>query len=104
MCIDSYSGSLSSSKTRDYFPCPPGLADSYDHMASSVLMQLPSATLQGVVLSPSDGGVHLADPDCGDYRRPRPPSNGFMGTFVCLSLSFACEFKKKNIIIYLFIY
>ncbi|KAL2103032.1 hypothetical protein ACEWY4_002200 [Coilia grayii] len=80
MCIDSYSGSLSSSKKRDYFPCPS--VDSYDHMASSVLVQLPSATLQGALHPPSDGGTaHLADPDCGDYRRPRPPSSGFMGTF-----------------------
>ncbi|XP_041934890.1 LOW QUALITY PROTEIN: leucine-rich repeats and immunoglobulin-like domains protein 3 [Alosa sapidissima] len=81
MCIDSYSGSLSSNKKRDYFPCPSGLGDSYDHMASSVLMQLPSASLPGTLHAPNDSVAHLVDQDCGDYRRPRPPSNSFMGTF-----------------------
>lgn len=105
MCIDSYSGSLSSSKKRDYFPCPSGLGDSYDHMASSVLMQLPSASLPGTLHASNDGGAHLADQDCSDYRRPRPPSNGFMGKLVsCYFFYNVSYILVRNLLGYLQVY
>ncbi|XP_063073419.1 leucine-rich repeats and immunoglobulin-like domains protein 3 [Engraulis encrasicolus] len=88
MCIDSYSGSLSSSKKRDYFPCPSSMPDPYDHMASSVLVQLPASAVQGALHPTTDptnaSGAPpplMVVPDCGDYSRPRPASSGFMGTF-----------------------
>lgn len=82
ICLDSYCNSLGSSKKRDYYPCPSGLGDSYDHMPSSVLMQLPGTSLQGALPPASDGSTaHLTDNDPNDYKHQCPPSAGFMGTF-----------------------
>ncbi|KAK0144443.1 Leucine-rich repeats and immunoglobulin-like domains protein 3 [Merluccius polli] len=84
--VDSYSGSLGSSKCREYFPCGGVPADPFDHPSSGVLMQLSSATLhfglpyQNVENRPPS----VDDENASDYGRPHEratPSKTFMGTF-----------------------
>ncbi|KAM3588111.1 uncharacterized protein V6R79_021458 [Siganus canaliculatus] len=80
VCIDSYSGSLTNPKRRDYF-----LSEHFDVCSSSVLMQLPSASLlQGPCHQQSDRRPSLEEEEASSYGRPHeciPPSNTFMGTF-----------------------
>uniref|UniRef100_A0A8D3DA82 Ig-like domain-containing protein n=1 Tax=Scophthalmus maximus TaxID=52904 RepID=A0A8D3DA82_SCOMX len=80
VCIDSYSGSLPSSKRRDYF-----LSEHFDHGSSAVLMQLPSAGLHhGPSHQQSDCQPSVEEGDVSDYGRPHEclsPCNTFMGTF-----------------------
>uniref|UniRef100_A0A8C8CY16 Ig-like domain-containing protein n=1 Tax=Oncorhynchus tshawytscha TaxID=74940 RepID=A0A8C8CY16_ONCTS len=84
ICIDSYSGSLTSSKRRDYYPCGGALQDPFDHGSPSVLMQMPNSSsfhrpphLQG------EGPPSMDEGDGSEYGRPRETrlssSNTFMG-------------------------
>ncbi|KAK2858804.1 hypothetical protein Q5P01_003424 [Channa striata] len=80
VCIDSYSGSLTSSKRRDYF-----LSDHLDVCSSTVLMQLPNASLvHSSSHQQSDRRPSTEEGDLNDYGRPHEclsPCNTFMGTF-----------------------
>lgn len=78
-CIDSYTGSLTSPKKRDYF-----LSEHFDLCSSSVLMQLPNASLHHSLYNQhSDRRASMEEGDAGDYWRAHEclsPSNTFMGT------------------------
>lgn len=78
-CIDSYTGNLTSPKKRDYF-----LSEHFDLCSSSVLMQLPNASLHHSLYSQhSDRRASMEEGDAGDYGRAHEclsPSNTFMGT------------------------
>ncbi|XP_031721676.1 leucine-rich repeats and immunoglobulin-like domains protein 3 isoform X2 [Anarrhichthys ocellatus] len=80
VCIDSYSGSLTNSKMRDYF-----LSEHFDLCSSSVLMQLPNASLHhGPPPQQSDRRPSAEEVEANDYGKPHEclsPSNNFMGTF-----------------------
>uniref|UniRef100_A0A7N8XL62 Leucine rich repeats and immunoglobulin like domains 3 n=1 Tax=Mastacembelus armatus TaxID=205130 RepID=A0A7N8XL62_9TELE len=76
VCIDSYSGSLASSKRRDYF-----LSEHFDLCSSTVLMQLPNASLhQGSSQNERQQPVEEGDMnDCGRPQECLSPYNTFMG-------------------------
>ncbi|KAM8740381.1 leucine-rich repeats and immunoglobulin-like domains protein 3 isoform 2-T2 [Acanthopagrus schlegelii] len=80
VCIDSYSGSLTSSKRRDYF-----LSEHFDLCSSTVLMQLPNANLHhGPTHQQSDRRASVEEAEATDCGRPHEclaPCNTFMGTF-----------------------
>lgn len=77
-CVDSYTGSLTSPKRRDYF-----LSEHFDLCSSSVLMQLPNANLHHSLYSQqSDHRASMEEGDAGEYGRAHEslsPSNTFMG-------------------------
>uniref|UniRef100_G3Q5W8 Leucine-rich repeats and immunoglobulin-like domains 3 n=2 Tax=Gasterosteus aculeatus TaxID=69293 RepID=G3Q5W8_GASAC len=80
VCIDSYSCSLTNSKMRDYF-----LSEHLDLCSSSVLMQLPNASLH-LGLPPQQSERRPSGEEVGgsDYGKPHEglsPPNTFMGTF-----------------------
>ncbi|XP_008314176.1 leucine-rich repeats and immunoglobulin-like domains protein 3 [Cynoglossus semilaevis] len=79
-CVDSYSGSLTASKKRDYFP-----SEHFDVCSSTVLMQFPSVGLHhGSCHQQSDRRPSVEEGDGNDFIRPHefiPPCNTFMGTF-----------------------
>uniref|UniRef100_A0A8C3AUA8 Leucine-rich repeats and immunoglobulin-like domains 3 n=1 Tax=Cyclopterus lumpus TaxID=8103 RepID=A0A8C3AUA8_CYCLU len=79
VCIESYSGSLTNSKMRDYF-----LSEHFDLCSSSVLMQLPNASLHhGPSPQQSDRRPSAEEVEANDYGKPHEclsPSNTFMGT------------------------
>lgn len=76
VCTDAYSGSLS--KKRDYF-----LSEHFDLYSSTVLMQLPNASLHhGSSHQQSDRQPSVEEGEANNYRRPHEclsPSNTFMG-------------------------
>lgn len=78
VCIDSYSGSLTSSKRRDYF-----LSEHFDLCSSTVLMQLPNANLHhGPTHQQSDRRPSVEEGEATDCGRPHEclaPCNTFMG-------------------------
>ncbi|KAF3859103.1 hypothetical protein F7725_021502 [Dissostichus mawsoni] len=78
--VDSYSGSLSSSKMKDYF-----LSEHFDLCSSSVLMQLPNASLHlGPPHQQSDRRTSMEEAEANVYGKPHEglsPSSTFMGTF-----------------------
>ncbi|KAI3366899.1 hypothetical protein L3Q82_009540, partial [Scortum barcoo] len=80
VCIDSYSSSLTRSKRKDYF-----LSEHFDLCSSTVLMQLPNASLHhGPPHQQSDRRPSMEEGDANDYGGPHEclsPSNTFMGTF-----------------------
>uniref|UniRef100_A0AAQ4PIQ1 Leucine rich repeats and immunoglobulin like domains 3 n=1 Tax=Gasterosteus aculeatus aculeatus TaxID=481459 RepID=A0AAQ4PIQ1_GASAC len=78
VCIDSYSCSLTNSKMRDYF-----LSEHLDLCSSSVLMQLPNASLH-LGLPPQQSERRPSGEEVGgsDYGKPHEglsPPNTFMG-------------------------
>ncbi|XP_041833581.1 leucine-rich repeats and immunoglobulin-like domains protein 3 [Melanotaenia boesemani] len=80
ICVDSYGGSLTNSKRKDYF-----LSEHFDLCSSTALLQLPNASLH---YDPShlqsDCQLSTDDLDVVDYGRPHEcisPCNTFMGTF-----------------------
>lgn len=79
-CVDSYSGSLTASKKRDYFP-----SEHFDVCSSTVLMQFPSVGLHhGSCHQQSDRRPSVEEGDGNDFIRPHefiPPCNTFMGKF-----------------------
>ncbi|KAL3977460.1 biotinidase [Sarotherodon galilaeus] len=79
-CIDSYNGSLTNSKRRDYF-----LTEHFDLCSSTVLTQLPNASLHHASsYHQSDHRSSVEEGDTIDYGRPNEclsPCNTFMGTF-----------------------
>lgn len=84
ICIDSYSGSLTSSKRRDYYPCGGALQDPFDHGSPSVLMQMPnSSSFHGPPHLQGEGPPSMDEGDGSEYGRPRETrlssSNTFMG-------------------------
>ncbi|XP_029901992.1 leucine-rich repeats and immunoglobulin-like domains protein 3 [Myripristis murdjan] len=85
ICIDSYSGSLTTSRRKDYLPCGGALSDPFDLCSSSILMQLPNASLHRGSLHPhADRRPSTDEVDGTDYVRPHErvsPSSTFMGTF-----------------------
>lgn len=76
VCTDTYSSSLS--KKRDYF-----LSEHFDLCSSTVLMQLPNASLHhGSSHQQSDRRPSMEEGEANTYRRPHEclsPSNTFMG-------------------------
>uniref|UniRef100_A0A665TSA1 Ig-like domain-containing protein n=1 Tax=Echeneis naucrates TaxID=173247 RepID=A0A665TSA1_ECHNA len=78
VCIDSYSGSLTSPKRRDYF-----LSEHFDLCSSTVLMQLPNANLHhGPSHQQSDRRPSVEEVDLNNYGQPHEcisPCNTFMG-------------------------
>ncbi|XP_020782130.1 leucine-rich repeats and immunoglobulin-like domains protein 3 [Boleophthalmus pectinirostris] len=76
-CMD-YTGSLPSSKRRDYL-----LSEPFDLCSSSVLMQMPNGSLHnGQSLQHSERHVSVDEGDTSDYGTESLPSyNTFMGTF-----------------------
>uniref|UniRef100_A0AAY4EIB5 Ig-like domain-containing protein n=1 Tax=Denticeps clupeoides TaxID=299321 RepID=A0AAY4EIB5_9TELE len=83
ICIDSYSGTLTSSRKREYLPTASILPDSYDHMGSSVLLQLPSRSLHGAIHQQAET-PQQADNDNSKYIQSRLSSGGFMGRLTLL--------------------
>ncbi|XP_055761526.1 leucine-rich repeats and immunoglobulin-like domains protein 3 [Salvelinus fontinalis] len=86
ICIDSYSGSLTSSKRRNYYPCGGALQDPFDHGSPSVLMQMPNgSSFHGPHHLLGEGPPSMDEGDGSEYGRPRETrlssSNTFMGTF-----------------------
>lgn len=83
ICIDSYSGSLTTSRRKDYLPCGGALSDPFDLCSSSILMQLPNASLHRGSLHPhADRRPSTDEADGTDYVRPHErvsPSGTFMG-------------------------
>lgn len=82
ICIDSYSGSLTSSKRRDCYPCGGPMSDPYNHCSSSVLMQLPNGSLHRPPHKQGDRPPSVDDGEGSDYGRAHErlsPSNTFMG-------------------------
>ncbi|XP_051911931.1 leucine-rich repeats and immunoglobulin-like domains protein 3 [Hippocampus zosterae] len=80
VCAESYSGSLNRSKRRDYL-----LSEPFDLCSSTILMQLPNASLH---LGPSHQQTgrrpSMEEAEAANYGRPHecpPPYNSFMGTF-----------------------
>uniref|UniRef100_A0A4W5RCU5 Leucine-rich repeats and immunoglobulin-like domains 3 n=1 Tax=Hucho hucho TaxID=62062 RepID=A0A4W5RCU5_9TELE len=85
ICIDSYSGSLTSSKRRNYYPCGRALQDPFDHGSPSVLMQMPNgSSFHGPPHLQGEGPPSMDEGDGSEYGRPRETrlssSNTFMGT------------------------
>ncbi|KAL7371033.1 hypothetical protein ABVT39_016921 [Epinephelus coioides] len=80
VCIDSYSGNLTSSKMRDYL-----MSEHFDLCSSSILMQLPNASLHhGLSHQQNDRRSSVEEVEGNDYGRAHeclPPSATFMGTF-----------------------
>ncbi|KAG7497711.1 leucine-rich repeats and immunoglobulin-like domains protein 3 [Solea senegalensis] len=80
VCVDSYSGSLTGSKRRDYL-----LTEHFDLCSSTVLMQLPNASLHsGPSHQQSERRPSVEEGDAKDYGRLHEclsPCNNFMGTF-----------------------
>lgn len=76
--MDSYNGSLTNSKRRDYF-----LTEHFDLCSSTVLTQLPNASLHHASsYHQSDHRSSVEEGDTVDYGRPNeclPPCNTFMG-------------------------
>lgn len=77
-CTDSYNGSLTSPKKREYF-----LSEHFDLCSSSILTQLPNPSLHHKLFSQhSDHRVSMEEGDAGDYEGAQgslSPSNTFMG-------------------------
>ncbi|XP_019751965.1 leucine-rich repeats and immunoglobulin-like domains protein 3 [Hippocampus comes] len=80
VCAESYGGSLNRSKRRDYL-----LSEPFDLCSSTILMQLPNASLH---LGPSHQQIgrrpSMEEAEAANYGRPHecpPPYNSFMGTF-----------------------
>uniref|UniRef100_A0A8C8BZ01 Ig-like domain-containing protein n=1 Tax=Oncorhynchus tshawytscha TaxID=74940 RepID=A0A8C8BZ01_ONCTS len=91
ICIDSYSGSLTSSKRRNYYPCGGALQDPFDHGSPSVLMQMPNgSSFHGPHHLQGEGPPSMDEGDGSEYGRPRETrlssSNTFMGTSEEISL------------------
>jgi len=74
--VESYSGSPSNSKMRDYF-----LSERFDLCSSSVLMQLPNAGLhRGPSPQQRDRRPSNEEVEASDYGKPHEGlSNAFMG-------------------------
>ncbi|KAM9771564.1 leucine-rich repeats and immunoglobulin-like domains protein 3 [Syngnathus typhle] len=76
VCTESYSGSLTRPKRQDYL-----LSEPFDLCSSTILMQLPNASLH---LGPSHQQTgrrpSMEELEPSDYECP-PPYNSFMGTF-----------------------
>ncbi|XP_067110381.1 leucine-rich repeats and immunoglobulin-like domains protein 3 [Osmerus mordax] len=85
VCVDSYSGSLTSAKRRDYYPCGGVLTDPYDHGPQGVLMQLPHGALPHALLHlPDEQPPSAEQGEASEYGRPQSrlaSANTFMGTF-----------------------
>lgn len=73
--MDSYSGSLSSSKKKDYF-----LSEHFDLCSSAILMQLPKANVAPGPSHPrSDPRPSVEEGEASRRAHECPPGNTFMG-------------------------
>ncbi|CDQ65045.1 unnamed protein product [Oncorhynchus mykiss] len=101
ICIDSYSGSLTSSKRRDYYPCGGALQDPFDHGSPSVLMQMPnSSSFHGPPHLQGEGPPSMDEGDGSEYGRPRETRLSSSNTFMAPLCTYLYIIKHHNMCCY----